>query len=215
MLLFIEWKGMDMNDNSINNKNPINKGFILFLSIIGIICLIVIAFCLSFDTFISYQNISKQRVTEASTLTGVAQETRLAKNTLYDDGIISIMIENIDKNASWNYFVSDTGRSVVEVKGEIPTTEIQSFIDAMDSSRVSKLFTDLKNEVAEDISKLEFHIQFIKQLGMKNDTPYNNYMVGYTEYILTDKKAKQKTITAYSSEIFDVMEAYIASKWKL
>jgi len=202
-----------MNTDNIYNRKSINRGFIYFISVIGIICLLVITVCLSFDAYTSYQEISKQKFKEGSALSGSFQEIELAKNTLYENGVVSIMIDSIDRNANWNYFVSDNGKSVVEVKGVIPTVDIPSFIEATDSSRVYMVSTDLKSKVAEDISELKFRIQFIKQLGIKNDTPYNNYAVGYAEYILTDKESEEANVNAYSSEIFDIMEAYVASKW--
>ncbi len=196
-----------------SGSDTLSKGFVYSIATIATLCLVIIAGSLGFGSYTSYQERQRQKIQEASVGTVSMQEVALAKNTLHDDGVVSVMIANVDGASLWRYFVSDTGVHVVEVSGTIPSNDVSAFVGATLSSRIASASTDLQWYDGEDISKISFRIQFTKQLGVKNETPYNTYAVGYSEYLVTDTSSKDTPIKAYGSEIFDVMEAYLASKW--
>ncbi|MDY0287643.1 MAG: hypothetical protein RBR15_02325 [Sphaerochaeta sp.] len=204
---------MKNGDNEALDQKAVSRGFVYGIATIATLCLVVIAGSLGYETYASYQEMQRQRIQEASVATISMQEVSLAKNTLHDDGVVSVMIANIDGASLWKYFVSDTGVHVVEVRGTIPANDVSAFVGATLSSRVTGASTDLQWYDGDDISKISFRIQFTKQLGVKHGTPYNTYAVGYSEYLVTDTSSKDITINAYGSEIFDVMQAYLASKW--
>lgn len=85
----------------------------LKVSLILTIGIVIIALSLSYFVFADIRkHVSQTKV--ANDLSKENVEIKMAKNTLYNNGIVSIMIANIDRDAQWKYFISNTGVSVVE-----------------------------------------------------------------------------------------------------
>ncbi len=140
-----------------------------------------------------------------------SKEIELAKNTIYEQGIASIILNSIDSNSQWNYFISDTGQKVVEATGSIPSDDILDYLNS-NKELVDRSFKDYD---LEEITELKFRIQFEKNLDdfVTKESPYNNYFIGYTEYTVKDKNSKETNITAYSKTILGNMTNYLSSKW--
>lgn len=61
----------------------------------------------------------------------------------------------------------------------------------------------------EGLKEIKFKIQFRIQLGLVQETQYNNYIVGYTEFSLKDKDGENQTIIARLTDIFDVFVRHL------
>ena len=93
-----------------------------FIGIVLVLIFIVLAFFGIQKGLELYQSYNESKQLEELSYQEMAnrfnQEIEAAKNTTYMDGIVSILINNIDQNATWDYFVSDNGKDVVEVNGK-------------------------------------------------------------------------------------------------
>lgn len=177
-------------------------------SVIRTLCLVAITMCVLYFAVNNYLEKQEIKIAKASVLSGAAKEISLAKNTLYESGIVSTMIKHIDKSSTWEFFESNTGQYVVQVSGTI--ADVDKFIKAMGSSRVSAyLRSDIRNiKSSKTMRSIGFRIQFVKELGATHDTPYNNYTLGYSEYAVVDSSG-MGTYVGYGDEMLDIFEAYL------
>lgn len=190
-----------------------------FRAVIQTVCLIAIAVCIVLLTVLVWQDKKEENEAQASVLTGSEKEISLAGNTLYEQGVLSVMLDEALTDCQWNYFQSNTGKSVVEVSGSI--FDIDLFIKALSSSRLdgnqkssSGILIQEVNSITEiktksGIKNISVRIQFVKQLGVAMDTPYNNYKPSYSEYTVADSSGSENTYVEYPEEMLDVLEAYL------
>jgi hypothetical protein len=147
-----------------------------------------------------------------------------AKNTTYQNGLVSVIINTIDSTATWKFFPSDNGKNVVEVNGMFPSGDIRGLMSLLEDAHVlsPSLDTDgvmWNSDKGEwnigDIASIAFRIQFIKDYEQEHTTEYNRYKLAYAEIILNPKKGKP-IIIPVGDTCFYVMDSYIRKfVWKM
>ena len=117
-----------------------------------------------------------------------------AKNTTYNDGLVSTMISSIDRNASWHYFFSDNGREVVEVNGEFNRSKLGEAISIIE----------------DNVFSVKFRIQFVKHLddSLKNNI-YDKYYLGYSEIVIVPRNGRNEITEVVGDSILSIMDSYI------
>lgn len=175
--------------------------------VIGIILLLVIAACLVYPLVTDYLGKKKAERLQASIPTESDKEINYAKNTLYENGVVSILLANMDPASHWTFFLSNTGNYVVEIQGNIPDPD--KFVKACSSDRVGYLGSDIKLLTSPFRGKILFRIQFVKDLGNTQESIYGKYSVRYSEYTIYKEDGSTITTSGYSLEMLDIMEAYL------
>lgn len=137
-----------------------------------------------------------------------------AKNTLYQNGIVGILIDNFQSNSEWSFFISNTGAYIVDAEGRVPNTS-QFLTITKESERISysDRISELDDLNAQEVEKIDFRIQFKKQLGVDFSTEYDHYSNSFTELTVTMKDKTVKSI--YPGQNFlDYIEAYLQESIK-
>ena len=140
------------------------------------------------------------------------REIELAKNTLYENGLVSELIANVSKENSpkWTFFISNTGKYVVQVEGFVD--DVTRFNSAITSNRASLKYTPIYDYKDGGFQSVIYRVQFVKQLGVENKTKYNTYFLSYSEYSLNYNDhgtLRTETVNGYSENILDHFEAYL------
>lgn len=152
-----------------------------------------------------------------------------AKNTTYNDGIVSVIINNITSDAKWKHFIGTNGREVVEVNGMVPSSAISAFTDILVSKNfLNELTYRSSSDIAlytideesgyyaldkSKIKRMDFMIQFVRNKDSypDPDNPYNKYYRSYAEIRITPLQGDEIVKTVNSS-IFSIFTDYIANK---
>lgn len=137
-----------------------------------------------------------------------------AKNTLHQNGIVGILIDNFQSNSEWSFFISNTGAYIVDAEGRVPNTS-QFLTITKESERISysDRISELDDLNAQEVEKIDFRIQFKKQLGVDFSTEYDHYSNSFTELTVTMKDKTVKSI--YPGQNFlDYIEAYLQESIK-
>jgi hypothetical protein len=137
-----------------------------------------------------------------------------AKNTLHQHGIVGILIDNFQSNSEWSFFISNTGVYIVDAEGRVPNTS-QFLTITKESERISysDRISELDDLNAQEVEKIDFRIQFKKQLGVDFSTEYDHYSNSFTELTVTMKDKTVKSI--YPGQNFlDYIEAYLQESIK-
>jgi hypothetical protein len=137
-----------------------------------------------------------------------------AKNTLYQNGIVGILIDNFQSNSEWSFFISNTGAYIVDAEGRVPNTS-QFLTITKESERISysDRISELDDLNAQEVEKIDFRIQFKKRLGVDFSTEYDHYSNSFTELTVTMKDKTVKSI--YPGQKFlDYIEAYLQESIK-
>lgn len=133
-----------------------------------------------------------------------------AKNTIYENGIIGIMLNNFDRSIKWSYFTSNTGHLVVNAEGQVDNPS-KFLILTKNSSRISysNRISELNSLTNTDVSKITFKIQFIKNIGSVYATEYNHFSLNTAELKVTMKNGTTKEINPDPTDFLDYIEAYL------
>ena len=146
-----------------------------------------------------------------------------AKNTTYNDGLVSTMISSIDRNASWHYFFSDNGREVVEVNGEFNRSKLGEAISIIEDNvfYVDPEYGEFRELTSVDangdrifdedmIDSVKFRIQFVKHLddSLKNNV-YDKYYLGYSEIVIVPRNGRNEITEVVGDSILSIMDSYI------
>ena len=137
-----------------------------------------------------------------------------AKNTLYQNGIVGILIDNFQSNSEWSFFISNTGAYIVDAEGRVPNTS-QFLTITKESERISysDRISELDDLNAQEVEKIDFRIQFKKRLGVYFSTEYDHYSNSFTELTVTMKDKTVKSI--YPGQNFlEYIEAYLQESIK-
>lgn len=196
-----------------------------FIGIVLVLIFIVLAFFGIQKGLELYQSYNESKQLEELSYQEMAnrfnQEIEAAKNTTYMDGIVSILINNIDQNATWDYFISDNGKDVVEVNGKFNKNNMEQVLSILtDNIGISPYETGVGTIITTtpngnksfDTSKIDsitFRIQFVKHLDDSlKDNVYDKYYQNYAEIVIAPYSGLNITRTA-STSIFNIMNSYI------
>jgi hypothetical protein len=136
--------------------------------------------------------IKKQEVVE-SVPSSVDVQITDAKNTTYQNGLISVIVASIDPSATWEFFPSDNGRAVVEVNGKFPTANATEVLEILSDELLlrtdDKLAGKLQNDDtgkwdAKNVGFISFKMQFVKDYEHEHKTAYNRYVLSYSEIVI-------------------------------
>ena len=183
------------------------------------ILLFVIAACMCVFCYQAVDGMIDEKKAEAKKVITPSQtekEISLAKKTLYENGIIATMLDNVSSInlPDWRFFESNTGHYVVEVKGVVD--DPVKFTKSITSNRTDLRFSDIYYYKDDDIVKAAYKIQFVKSLGTPITSEYNIYKLLYTEYTLDVKnengEVEQVKVNGGLSDILDHFEAYLQDK---
>lgn len=138
-----------------------------------------------------------------------------AKNTIYENSIVGVMINNFQRSTKWSFFVSNTGHYVVDADGDIPNPSMFLTL-TKNSDRISyaNRISELNKLTPSDVTNMTFHIQFIKRLGVVYETDFNHYSCYFTSVDVTLKDGTKKTINTSGTDILDYIEAYLQESIK-
>ena len=192
-------------------KESLKPVLIVIAILLFIIAACMCVFCYQVvDDMIDEKNAEAKKVVTPSQ---TEKEISLAKKTLYENGIISTMLDNVSFNNSpeWSFFESNTGHFIVQVEGVVD--DPVKFTKAIESNRADLRYSDIYDYKDEIIENASYMIQFVKSLGASNVSEYNIYKLLYTEYVLDIKDAygnvKQVTVNGGWDDILDHFDAYL------
>lgn len=203
-----------------------------------VIRIVLIVMCIIFaaSLFITYTNVrsEKKRLEDQSrneaTITKSYEEQQIAdaKNTTYNDGIVSVIINNITSDTKWKHFIGTNGREVVEVNGTVPASAVSAFADSLVSKDFLKRWpSSSSSDIAlytideesgyyaldkSKIKRMDFRIQFVRNKDSypDPDNPYNKYYRSYAEIRITPLQGDEIVKTVNSS-VFSIFTDYIAN----
>lgn len=187
----------------------------IILTVIAIV-LVLIAIPTWYDYQLTKQAnedaIAKAQAEELAELSinGASDNIAQAKNTLYEGGIVSILLDSFQKNTEWKFFIANNGKYVVDATGLIPNPfTFLSAIKLSDRIGYYNSISELMDLEPESVKQMKFRIQFVKRLGDIFDTEYDHYRCSYSEIRVFFNDGTQKNINTLPDVILDYFEAYL------
>lgn len=196
----------------------------IILTVIAIV-LVLIAIPTWYDYQLTKQAnedaIAKAQAEELAELSinGASDNIAQAKNTLYEGGIVSILLDSFQKNTEWKFFIANNGKYVVDATGLIPNPftflsaiKLSDRIGYYNSDRIGYIYnsiSELMDLEPESVKQMKFRIQFVKRLGDIFDTEYDHYRCSYSEIRVVFNDGTEKNINTLSDVILDYFEAYL------
>ena len=172
----------------------------IILTVIAIV-LVLIAIPTWYDYQLTKQAnedaIAKAQAEELAELSinGASDNIAQAKNTLYEGGIVSILLDSFQKNTEWEFFIANNGKYVVDATGLIPNPfTFLSAIKLSDRIGYYNSISELMDLEPESVKQMKFRIQFVKRLDDIFDTEYDHYRCSYYEIRVVFNDGTEKTI---------------------
>lgn len=148
-------------------------------------------------------------------INGASDNIAQAKNTLYDGGIVDILLSSFQKNTQWDFFIANTGGYVVDATGHVSNpSEFLSLIQESDRIDYYNSKSELMELEPENVKQMQFRIQFRKKLGTVYETEFNHYECIYSEISVVFNDGTEKTINTRADAILDFFEAYLQDSIK-
>ena len=192
----------------------------IILTVIAIV-LVLIAIPTWYDYQLTKQAnedaIAKAQAEELAELSinGASDNIAQAKNTLYEGGIVSILLDSFQENTRWNFFIANNGRYVVDATGTVPNpSEFLSLVQESDRIENYNSYSELMNLEPENVKQMQFRIQFRKKLGEVYETEFNHYACTYSEINVVFNDGTEKNINTRADAILDYFEAYLQDSIK-
>lgn len=192
------------------SKTRIKDPFRNFMLTLIALSLIAIAIPTLYDFKLTLQANEDAKAKAAAEFNVSSNNIVQAKNTLFDGGIVGILLDSFQHNTTWSFFIANTGNYIVDATGIIDNpSDFLTTIKKTNRVSYSNSINELETLDPTNVKQMNFKVQFQKRLGEVFETEYNHYQCLYSEITVIFKNGTSKTINTMQESILDYFEAYL------